>query len=329
LISALTLKNDSSNRIVYLDNTDSTLFDRVKFVGNYTNLNTTPTSSQNGIESRGTSNTFLSYNVLFNYCIFNNIGYGFYSNSDHDNISFDHCVFYQLYDAINIGGGVKGALNTNITNCYFDHVVRYGIYVKKGYGNISSHNRFMSVGNNNQNSGSSAYPIIKFDTDNNQSISDYFQRNSDLRNQDGDFPNRVFTPNIQSSGVIYDNTSFIKNFDVTLGPAVVLLRFPLTNSGKYIIDYVLKKTTSGIALRTGTMTVIVDATNALSTIVDDFNYTGSSTVELIKFSVGLHSYRTGDTIPPTIPLDTMTINIYNPVGNGIGTINYTYRIVTQ
>lgn len=337
LISGLTLKTNNSNRIVYLDNTDSSLFDRVKFIGNYTNLTTTPTSSQNGIEARGTSDIFRSYNILFNFCIFNNIGCGFFSNTNHDNISFDHCNFYQLHDAIDIGGGSLGALNTNITNCYFDQVVRYGIHVKKGYGNISSNNKFMKVGNDNEDYGNATYPIIKFDTDNNLSKDDYFHRNTELKDQ-ARYPYIPFITSIQSSGLIYDNSSFHKALPTTLGSAIVFLRLPIANSGTYIIDYVIKKNnrttdssdisgTSG--LRSGTLTVIIDTTNVLSTLKDEYNYTGHSSIEDIVFSVALHNYVAGDPYPPTAPLDTLTINIVNPRYNGVGTMNYTYRMLSQ
>lgn len=339
LISALTLKTTTAHRLVYLDNTDSTLFDRVRFFGIYDDLESSPSTNHIAVEARGTSELLRSFNVLFNYCIFNNIGYGIYSNSDSDNISLDHCTFDTLYDAINIGGGTLGALNSNITNCYFDNVVRYGIFVKKGYGNTSSNNKFMSVGNDGQSytNKSTMYPIIRFDTNNNQSLNDYFHRNTKLINQ-AIGPDVPFITTIQTSNLVYNNTNFRTNFIETPGDPTTILRLPLPNSGTYIIDYVLMKEerrnsyntkiTGTSAVRSGTMTVNVDITNQLSILSDNYHYTGHDSVEDIVFSSELKSYKLG-----TDDLDTLVINYFNPgspyIGyNGIGTLNCTFRSMT-
>jgi len=343
LISALSLKTTTSNRLVYLDNADSTLFDRVRFSGTYDDLGVAAAANHKAVESRGTSAVFRSFNVLFNFCIFNNIGCGFYSNSDHDNVSFDHCTFDVLEDAINIGGLISGdtqsvgATNTNITNCYFDNIKQYGIYVRNGYGNTSSNNKFMSVGNNGTAYSNPKYANIKFDSDNNQSINDYFHRNTKLRSHLIN-PYEAFVPCIENSSIIYNNNNFRRDLEETAGDPVVFLRLPLFDSGMYVIDYVIRKNNKRngggdiagtTAIRSGTISVSVDATNATSTITDNYQYQGHSSVEDIVFSAELHNYKTGDTIPPTLPLDTLTINLKNPTYNGVGTMNCVYRMMTK
>jgi hypothetical protein len=336
LISNLTLETDTAKTILYLDNTDSSSFDRIRFFGSYQNIvdfpNVAPIPlvSQNAVEIRGASDVFCSNNVLFNSCIFDSTGYGIYSTKDHNNISFDKCVFYRLYDAINIGGGIEGAVNTKITDSYFDRVVRYGIYIKKGYGNTSSTNKFMIVGNDNDGYANATYPIIKFDTDHNQSIGDYFERNRKSKDQTT-FNARPFIPTIESTGLIYDNDNFRKNIVQTV-TALPLLRFPLFKSGKYIIDYSM---TNNVAIRTGSMTINVfldidDGTSlgyintSDSSLIDDYQYTGSMSIENIIFSVDLKNYKN---IPGITTPDTLVINVLNPTG-GTGTINYTYRILS-
>jgi hypothetical protein len=324
LISGLTLETNNANRLVYLDNTDSTLFDRVKFVGSYVN-GTNPVASQSGVEMRGTSEQFRNDNVLFNFCIFNNTGYGIFSNSDHNNISVDNCVFSNLYDAINIGGGQKGSVNTKITSCYFDLIDRYGIWIKLGYGNTSTNNKFMNVGNNFEGYANATYPVIKFDTDSNQTTGDYFERNTLLKDQNT-YAFLPFIANVETSSLVYDNNSFHKDIFETAGSALVFLRLPLYNSGRYVIDYVINKNTNGDAIRSGILNISVDFDNKLSDLFDNFGYTGDTKVENIVFSVGLQTYRNdpGATTP-----DTLTINIFNPPSNGTGTMNYTYRMLSQ
>jgi hypothetical protein len=347
LISALTLKTNTPNRLVYLDNTDSTLFDKVKFLGNYISLTTDPNTNHIAVESRGTSFVLRSFNVLFNFCIFNNIGTGFYSESDHDNINFDHCTFNVLYDAINIGGLIPGdtqsagATNTSITHCYFDNIKRYGIYIRNGYGNTSSNNKFMAVGNNGAAYSAPEYANIKFDSDNNQSINDYFHRNTELRDHIVS-PYRPFVPAIQTSSLIYNNNNFHKNLEyAATGTPKIFLRLPLFDSGTYVIDYVIKKEEKETnaappvkipgttAIRTGTMTVIVDAINALSTITDNYQYVGHESVENVIFNSEVHNYPDGDTVPITLPLNTLVINLENPFNNGLGTMNCVYRMMTK
>jgi hypothetical protein len=335
LISGLTLKTETTNRLVYLDNTDSSLFDRVRFFGTYNNLASDPNDNHNAVESRGTSDLYRTFNVLFNYCIFENIGKGFYSNSDHDNVSFDHCTFKVLCDGINIGGGMEGAINTNITNCYFDDIRRYGIYIKKGYGNVSSNNKFMSVGNNGLGYTYPAWANILFDSDNNQSINDYFQRNIKLRSH-ATSPRVQFIPSVQSSNLIYDNNNFHTPLVETASNTNVFLRFPLYDSGLYTIDYIMKKdemrshdsphaAISGTSsVRSGTMTVNVNVSNSTAIMTDSYQYSGHSSVEDIEFSCELQSYKTG-----TDDLDTLIINITNPLYNGVGTMNCVYRMMTK
>lgn len=342
LISGLTLETDTATTILRLDNTDSTSVDRVRFVGTYQNVvdypnqAPTPSISQSAVEIRGTSDVFCSNNVLFSFCIFDRTGYGIYSEMDQNNISFDKCVFYGLYDAINIGGGVEGAVNTKITDCYFNFIVRYGIWIKLGYGNTSTNNKFMLVGNDNEGYANATYPIIRFDTDHNQSIGDYFERNRKSKDQIN-FNSLPFIPTIESSGLIYDNDNFHKDIIHTSSFPVTLLRFPLFNSGKYVIDYVVNKKTNGSAIRSGTMTLSVfldvDTGNhgpgytnlSTSSLIDNFEYTGDPSVENIIFSVSLYNYKnvSGITTP-----DTLVINLYNS-DNGTGTMNYTYRMLSQ
>jgi hypothetical protein len=324
LISALTLETNTAYEIVYLDNTDSTLFDRVKFVGSFNN-GTTPTTRQIGVLVRGASGVFRTDNVLFHYCIFNNTGYGIRSNSDHNNVSIENCVFSNLYDAINIGGGDEGAVNTKITSCYFDLVDRYAIWIKKGYGNTSTNNKFMNVGNDNEGYPNATYPVIKFDTDSNQTTGDYFERNTRLKDQNR-YAYLPFIANVETSSLVYDNNSFHKDIVETAGSALVFLRLPLYTSGRYAIDYVINKNTNGNAIRSGTMNISVDFDNKLSDLFDNFGYTGDTKVENIVFSVGLQTYRND---PSATTPDTLTIDIYNPPSNGTGTMNYTYRMLSK
>jgi len=481
-ISDLTLRNDyrRDKPIVYLDNTDSTVFDKVKFQGAYVN-GQSPNDHEVGVYIRSASGVFRTENILFNYCEFSNTGYGVYSACDHDNISFDNCKFFELFDGINVGGSTAsisgnivmplssintstnvitiashglvqnqyvkyqrgtpqsatatagsisgttltlggtisgtfssgmilsgtnvlpgtrivsgsnntwqinqsqtvsattisgittdlgglvngayyfiklisanafsltlqpggpaidltslgnntqylhidvyaiGATNTKVTNSYFDLVDRYGYRVRLGYGNTSVNNKYLNVGNDFEGYASAQYPNILFDSDNNNSVSDYFERNRRLKDQSQHGLSAFIDP-VKTSSMFEDLTSFRKLLEETTTNPTEFFRFPASDSGTYIIDYVMNKSLPTPAMRSGTLHITTNLSTQLCHVQDDFGYTGSSTAENIKFSANLIDYDGNGSI------DTLVVYIYNPVGNGVGSVNYSYRSLAQ
>jgi hypothetical protein len=329
-ITGMTLETTGLNTIMYLDNTESTVIDRVKFLGTFTN-GTYPTTSQTAVTIRGTGGTFYTENVSFRNCRFLTTGYGIYSNSDHSNVTFDTCTFYQLFSAIDVGGGVYGSVNTKVSKCHFDLIDQYGFRVKPGsyigitsHGNMSTSNMFLNVGNENQGYANAKWPIISFETEGNTSTDDYFERNTRQKDK-SQFDNRAFFPNVKSSSMIHDNTGFKVLLQETPNTPTIILRFPFFNSAVYLIDYVINKTTSGTAVRTGTMMITADITGNRYNISDNFNYIGDSSVENISFSAALQNNDTGDAA-----LDTLIVKYtnYSVSGNGVATMNYSYRLLS-
>jgi len=320
-IEAMTLETGTNFACVFLDNTDSSTFDRVKFQGVYNNGDI-PQTDEAGVVIRSSSGVFRSENVQFHSCIWNDTGFGVYSNYDHNDISFNNCVFYRLYDGLNVGGGDLGAVNTKVHSSYFDLIDRYGYWVKEGYGNTSSNNKYMNVGNDNNNYTNATYSIIRYDDPNNQSMGDYFDRNSKLKDQTI-YGLVAFKPNVQTPGTISDQTNFRKTLSETVTTPVEFFRLPLYQSSTYVIDYVIEKTTLGTGVRTGKIHITANFNDGDYHINDDFSYTGSATVENIAFSASLEDFD-GDSDP-----DTLVLKIFNPVGNGTGTINYGYRTLSK
>lgn len=320
----MTLKTNGINAVMYLDNTELSVVERIKFQGVFSNTNVSNTS-QAGIIIRGTSGVFNTAHVRFNQCEFANTGYGVYSELDHDNISFTNCTFLQLLDGINVGGGVIGAVSTKVTNCYFDQIDRYGFNVKKGYGNSSTNNTYMNVGNDNQNYANAQNPIVYFQTKGNLSTDDYFHRNTQLKDWQT-YNQTAFIPSVKSTSMIHDNTNFsVVLSDISATPTSLFpaLRFPIFDSAIYIVEYVMDKTANGNALRSGTLTIAVDIATQLVTLKDNFDYSGSSTIENVKFYSAIENNLQDSYV------DTLKINFYNPIGNGSVTINYSYRMLSK
>ena len=330
-IVGMTLKTNQENTIMFLDNTESTVIDRVKFEGISIN-GVAATTAQTGVTIRGTGGAFNTEIVLFKSCRFVASGYGVYSNSDHNNVSFDECAFYGLYRGVDVGGGVYGSVNTRVSKCNFDMIDQIGFRVKPGsdngitsHGNMSISNMFLNVGNENQSYANAKWPIVLFETEGNTSTDDYFERNTRQKNVSL-FTNRAFMPNVQSSSMIHDNTGFRVKIDQTISNTPQpLIRFPFFNSSVYLIDYVINKTTNGTAVRTGTIMVTADITGNRYNINDNFNYIGDGSVENIKFSVNLQNNNDSDNV-----LDTLILNYtnYTESGNGIADMNYSYRLLS-
>lgn len=330
-IEKLTLQSDQVDAIVLLDNTDTSVFNQVKFLGVWNNgaqplgSNSLDTVYQSGVFSRSTSGVHRSENIQFLSCIFNKTGFGFFNKTDHNNITFQNCQFYQLYDGINSGNTIEsvfGALNTNIEGCYFDLIDRHGIWIKKGYGNTSSNNKFMLVGNNNEDHAGATSPIIRFDTPDNQSFNDFFERNTKLKEQT-QFGLIPFYANVQSSSLVTDTTNFVKVLETTPSVPIEFFRFPLTASSTFIIEYVIVKNSLGYAVRTGTIHINADYDANRYHVEDKYTYNGNTTVENIEFSATLQDYD-GDGYK-----ETLVLKMFNPTGNGIGTMNYTYRTLNK
>ena len=329
-IVGMTLKTSQQNTIMFLDNTESTVIDRVKFEGTFVN-GTFPTTAQSGVTIRGTGGAFNTGIVLFKSCRFLSTGYGVYGNSDHNNVSFDECSFYGLYRGLDVGGGVYGSVNTRVSKCNFDMIDQIGFRVKPGsdngitsHGNMSVSNMFLNVGNENQSYANAKWPVILFETEGNTSTDDYFERNTQQKNVNL-FTNRAFMPNVQSNSMIHDNTGFRVSVDQTPNTPQPLIRFPFFNSAVYLIDYVINKTTNGTAVRTGTIMITADITGNRYNINDNFNYIGDSSIENIKFSVALQNNDNTNA-----SLDTLIVNYvnYTVSGNGTGTMNYSYRLLS-
>jgi hypothetical protein len=323
-IANMTLQTNGVNAVMYVDNTESSVVERVRLLGVFTNNDPSDTN-QAGVIIRGTSSVFSTIHVSFNQCIFNNTGYGVYSAHDHENVLFNQCVFYQLFDGINVGAGVVGSVATRVSNCHFDQIDRYGFRVKKGYANSSTNNTYMNVGNDNQNYANPVSPIVLFDSNGNTSTDDYFHRNTELKDWQT-YNQTAFIPAVQTTSMIHDNTnhsSQISDISAQVSSVFPVMRFPIFDSAIYVIDYVISKTLSGTAIRSGTITVTLDVSTQQTLLKDNFDYTGSSTVENIKFSTAIEN-KLQDSF-----VDTLKINYYNPIGNGSATINYSYRMLSK
>ena len=342
-IKNMNITTSVARSVVFLDNTQAAYFELCKFEGIYNNGSTPVdtdlgayTDSQSAIFLRSNSSLFCTKSSIFSQCIFNKTGYGIYGNAESDHMGFKNSTFNRLFIGIKIGGGTIGAINTIIDQCYFDLIDENAIWITAGsnltssYGNTSSNNKFYMVGNNNQSYSNAQYPIIKFETQGNISRDDYFDRGYSLKSQTS-YGLSPFIPNVESADMVSDNTGYRTNIVESGAVPIPLMRFPISESATFKIDYIMNKINYGKAIRTGTMHITVNVEEAIGNgpnppsvqISDEFGYTGDVSVEYIRFYVTLQGYT-----PAAEYIDTMVISYINPTSNGQATMNYAYQMLT-
>ena len=221
---------------------------------------------------------------------------------------FMNCDFSYLFSGISLGidNESTGPSHCLIHGCTFDKIAHEGILITRGEYNISSYNRFFSVGNghNGASFGTPAlatYNNIKFTNDyNNTSTNDYFARTEALtkaRSQTGEIDPYAALDYVAEVGGRVDYTNGFRE-ETTIGYTLItflgeegfettevidLLKVPLYNNGTIEIDYVyVGKRVNGVdseifVRKEGTIYIHVHSDDNDGIIVnDEANFQGDS-----------------------------------------------------
>lgn len=97
------------------------------------------------------------------------------------NNKFSNCKFHRLNFGIGFGyNQVDGPRYNIIENSTFERINQQGIKVWQGFGNVSTKNKFILVGNGGLGIDQPQFGQIEYDTSNNLSLNDYFDRHGAL-----------------------------------------------------------------------------------------------------------------------------------------------------
>lgn len=201
--------------------------------------------------------------------------YAVYSNTDIINNSFKHCYFKTLYRGVSFGESAGltafGPRKNTISDSTFEGISREGFLVEKGYGNRSSSNNFVNVGNNQGGNANNIYGQIKFTVSGNMSSQDSFDRAIDLAQ--ANFA-EAYVPEIVG------HASFENSAPTTISliyspTATAAIRLPLNTSSGFEIDYVYQSTIYP-QMRKGKMHLAVDKTNNNIQLVDEYEFVGEA-----------------------------------------------------
>jgi hypothetical protein len=184
-----------------------------------------------------------------------------------------------------------GPRNNVISTCVFRDVQKHAIKVWQGYGNVSSKNACILVGNNFGGNIEAAFGQIEFDQPNNLSVDDHSDRPKDLGKLGSDA--LIIVPYIgEFTGYGLYNNNFTTTLSMSYSPnSQELFRFPVARSStpsvgpesmNIEIEYLYRSLANDIAyrrLRKGKLTLLVDTRNNASSVpvidfIDEYDYLG-------------------------------------------------------
>lgn len=319
-ISGLTINSTGGTALSLVSCKDS-IFKDLILTGSY-NLGNAVNGNINGIRLISLSTAVSSNNNLFNNVVVKQFVTGVNSDTDIKNNTWTDCTFDTLFQGYSLGlntilgtsSMLTGPINNTIIDSKFDNIYQHAIQIGTGTNNISKNNKFYNVGNNGGNASLSQHAIILFESIKNTSTNDWFQRSEEL-GYDERYKNSVRYYSEVDGPTI---TSFETTHKISInnsGEYSKLFRLPAATAKGYEIDYIYKSNIVD-ALRTGTMTLIVDPVNDTFNFSDEYNYTGDNIyAEALNFTAQNYD-EDGD-----LAIDTVAIMMQNSTGNSSGFIS--------
>jgi hypothetical protein len=313
-------------------------------------------ANSKGIELRSFSGAVRSRNNRFERIEIEGFCYGIDSSYDIENTAFLYLNFNTCLMGVRLGFGMPavdyndpadvadkigqgeayGPHNTLVQNSSFREIFNQGFVVNKGKGNISQNNKYYDVGNDGGAGSTPVSSIIKLDQTGNNTISDWFQRSTELSyNQDfitvdpinsvnyqSDIDGAKYLPEIE--GYFNYEHDYQHTIDAigTSGNWVTAFRLPANQSRSFKINYQYRSDEIN-GTREGTLSVLIDRENDVISVTDDFEFLGlvQSVAENLTFRSRLVNIKSGVVSDTTI--DTAYIEMKNGTTSDTGTIQFT------
>ena len=299
----------------------------------------TPQANSKAIVMTAVSNVVTCERNTFRNFDIRSFSYGLWSDNDINRNRFEKIYFTDLYQGVVFGtntnkaspGQLTGPMNTIFEDCVFYWILRHGINILAGSGNLSSKNRFISVGNVGSSSAGARFPHISFTDVGNKSSDDKFDREDDME-IGNTYSNSPYAPLV--NGPTERSTFSTKSVDISykgLVPDVAFrLPIPVTGQSAYVdgtgligyeINYVYNS--SFAQARYGKITITVDVSNNLVQLVDEYEWVGSSANdENLTFTASILDAN-NDTHK-----DCIAVYYVNSTLNDSATMTYSYRSIS-
>jgi hypothetical protein len=289
-ISDLTFKNTRVNKeIGILYSTSESTFENVRFEGTWKDIIQNVEQREErinefGLRLESINDLIASSNNLFESCDFVKMSYAVVGFTNVFLNTFNNC---KVIDCL-VGINWRGSKNNTVSNSMFNLIDRQGLLVNSGTGNVSTHNKFLNVGNVDSTTSIGKCAVVEFQQAGNVSELDYFQRAVDY----GD-PNINLKYIGEYAGHVIGNHKFNKQVTIT-GTAQTLFQLSAFNDSiNYTVEYVYQSSsvicagTLHITYNDGSVQLTneynIDVTNLFNITVDiiDINDTGTNQL-LIK-----------------------------------------------
>lgn len=283
-----------------------------------------------GFRLQAVSDIVTCNRLYFTQCTAKNVSYGVFSKYDIENCNWDSCEFQNCYVGISFGlgtdlfnpGQLYGPRRSRISHSTFTLIDREGIRISNGTGNSSKSNKFVSVGNDGSNNLNAVTSHIKFESEGNLSMGDWFDRADDLAESNLSSPYKATVEGIQSF-----NSSFVRSVDILQSAAPsVLIRLPYYGSSAYSINYMyqsISNTAGDDIMRKGTMSIAVDQLNGNIQFVDEYESAGTPGTDsnLLLTASLVDTNGSGG-------VDTLVVYYTNSTVNDNGKFRYTYSVIS-
>lgn len=310
----------SQEPVVVLQSCRNSLFEDIKILGSYS---ISPSDSI-GIQMNSLSSVVTCKDNVFNGITIQDIGYAVDSKWDIVDNHFNSCVFDTLDYGVVFGNGISiGAQGQSVgpsynvfDSCIFKDINKHAIWIEAGQYNLSTNNKFYSIGNAGGNNSSAEFSVINFNDEYNHSDNDFFDRASDLSANISRFGAVAYVPLIEGKSFFeYNFSTKIQVGEIT-SPST-LFRLPGIQSGIYSIEYWYNSSPYSL-VRSGVLTIIIDKGPETVTLSDEYSVSGTATGQYnkLKFSAEI-SDQDGD-----VSFDTILINAENPVSGELANLYF-------
>jgi hypothetical protein len=158
-----------------------------------------------------------------------------------------------------------------VSKSQFIDINRQGIWVRKGRGNKSISNSFESVGNDGGTEANAVYSVIKFETIENASHNDFFDRSKKLSTEAA-FVAAPYVPEIEGRVENANTYALLVNVGYTVA-FTNSFRLPADITKSYIVYYLYKSSFVN-AVRHGTLEITVNRNNNTTSLTDTYDYVG-------------------------------------------------------
>ena len=321
-ITGITLESTVVNYCMILDSCKDSMFEDVKFKGNWSSGDAI-NNSDVGLQLNNLSSTVETKNNSFKNCKFSNISYAVQSDWDTNNNNWHDCEFFDLGYGIGFGtnllsldltsgsGKNTGPRDNLMAHCYFHDIDRQAIWAKFGVKNFSEHNKFDLCGNSGSADNVPSHSVIKFERPGNISKDDIFSRTAVLSYDASYWDGVKYIPEIEgavdaSFGQVHVLNTITRT-GIDTNPAIGIIhqkrfRVPAEDdvaNQRYDIDYVITSRNYD-SFRSGILTINVNGITKTVTVEDNQNFTGTTSYQdAISFDVLIQD-ADGDTVDDSI-----------------------------